>query len=134
MAGLRNQLSYSVVNEMVFSGLAHMINNFRRDVLQLPALRVADRGAAMLETQQASPQSACSLQSIAGQLYCLPACRCGSLQELLDVQSPVSRPVWAGIAARLAQSMASMHAAAGSHMPAATNAHCMARQWLVLPD
>ena len=54
MAGLRNQLSYSVVNEMVFSGLAHMINKFRRDVLQLPALRLADHGATQLDTLQAS--------------------------------------------------------------------------------
>ena len=54
MAGLRNQLSYSVVNEMVYSGLGHLINKFRRDVLQLPALRVADRGASQLDTLQAS--------------------------------------------------------------------------------
>ena len=52
MTGLRNQLSYSVVNEMVFSGLGHMINKFRRDVLQLPALRLADHGASMLETNR----------------------------------------------------------------------------------
>ena len=73
MAGLRNQLSYSVVNEMVYSGLAHMINNFRRDVLQLPALRVADRGAAMLETQQARLVIGCCTN-----LWCcmLPAAVC----------------------------------------------------------
>ena len=52
MTGLRNQLSYSVVNEMVFSGLGHMINKFRRDVLQLPALRLADHGASMLESNR----------------------------------------------------------------------------------
>lgn len=52
MTGLRNQLSYSVVNEMVFSGLGHMVNKFRRDVLQLPPLRLADHGASMLETNR----------------------------------------------------------------------------------
>ena len=66
MTGLRNQLSYSVVNEMVFSGLSHMINKFRRDVLQLPALRLADHGASMLETNRVRCSALPSLRGLAG--------------------------------------------------------------------
>ena len=48
MAGVRNNLSYLVINEIVYDGLLPIINSFRRNVLHLSPLRLGDRGAHLL--------------------------------------------------------------------------------------
>ena len=53
MAGVRNNLSYVVVNELVHDGLLPIINGFRK-TLHLSPLRMGDRGAHALSLQKVS--------------------------------------------------------------------------------
>lgn len=48
MAGVRNNLSYVVINEIVYDGLLPIINAFRTKTLRLNPLRLGDRGAHVL--------------------------------------------------------------------------------------
>ncbi|KAK9794957.1 hypothetical protein WJX73_003179 [Symbiochloris irregularis] len=52
MAGIRNQLSYVVINELVHDGLLPIIQRFRKKALNLPPLRLGDRGAHSLSVHK----------------------------------------------------------------------------------
>ena len=51
---IRNYLSYIIVNEYTYTGLSSIFNSFRKEVLDLPPIRMGNSGATLLDAHNVS--------------------------------------------------------------------------------